>query len=215
MNVSLHAFGNIFFKTLSSEDHRGASITRIGLATMSSDDDALFPDGIGDSGDEAAAAEQSAAESADDSDGGGASRGRAKASNASKKGKAKAKVKPPLVKKTTAKQNKYSKAKDGKKYCRACGKHLPLASFPDGSANCTKDKPAVQNLKNLAKGQGKSVWFEETYSDEGKPQRAVSACHKRCPVIEGKRASKFKVLKHIEDCFAGIDFESTFRDPPT
>jgi hypothetical protein len=165
---------------------------------MSSDEEIVGGDGIASSDDEAGV---ESVESADEPDagGGGASRGHGKP----KKGaKAKGKAKPAVQKKNlkATKPNKYSKTKDGKKYCRACGKHLPIGSFPEGSANCTNDKPAIQNLKTAAKNQGESAWFDETYGDEGKLQRAVSAYHRRCPkIVEGRRATKFKILRHIEE----------------
>jgi hypothetical protein len=60
-------------------------------------------------------------------------------------------------------------------------------------------RPMSEPQWYAAKTQSEDGWWEDTHGDDGKLQRAVCAYHERCPVVEGKRAAKFRVLHHIED----------------
>ena len=117
--------------------------------------------------------------------------------------KSKAKAKTPTTKVITKNKGKYGCAKDGMKYCRPCGQHHPRDEFPEGSANCCLMKSVIQNSKTASISQGMDQWWEETYGDEGKIQRACQAYLANCPKQPsgGRRAAGgFKIMRHIEEC---------------
>ena len=66
-----------------------------------------------------------------------------------------------------------SRTKDGKKFCPACGKWLPIADFPAGSGQCGDDRKALQNLKKAAMAQDQMEWWEETIRDPTKLKRTT------------------------------------------
>jgi hypothetical protein len=68
----------------------------------------------------------------------------------------------------------------GKKLCPACGKMLPLESFPIGSGQCATDRKIIQNITYAAKAQGKSEWFAEQLRDPAKLKKVVAAYKSQC-----------------------------------
>ena len=89
--------------------------------------------------------------------------------------------------------------KDGKKFCPACGKMLPVTDFPPGSGQCGKDRKAIQVLKNCAVSQNQLPWWEETIRDPKKLKKVVAAYHARAPPAGKKRKEQFNILQYIEE----------------
>ena len=92
-----------------------------------------------------------------------------------------------------------AKAGKGKKYCRGCGKFLPLSDFPLCHSLCFKDKRAVDNLTGFAKRQGQKKWFDEIQLVEHKLNKLLKNYHARCPEQpEGGKRGKFVIAEYRE-----------------
>ena len=91
-----------------------------------------------------------------------------------------------------------SRTKDGKKFCPACGKWLPIADFPAGSGQCGDDRKALQNLKKAAMAQDQMEWWEETIRDPTKLKRVVKDYKDRMPP-PGKKRKEFCILQYKEE----------------
>ena len=85
------------------------------------------------------------------------------------------------------------------KWCPACGKYLPVACFPQGSGQCTRDRKAVQNLRVAAKNQGQDKWWIEVCSDPKQLQKVIKNYHYRCPEAKESKRSNFPIATYIEE----------------
>jgi hypothetical protein len=109
--------------------------------------------------------------------------------------------------KAKAKSDKFDKKKrgkvvDGKKWCKGCVKWLAVESFPPGSAHCAEDRKVLQNLRNAAKSQGKTDWYEKiTTSTEEALCKVIQSYKNRVKAKEGKvrAAGPFPILQYIEE----------------
>ena len=113
------------------------------------------------------------------------------------KGKAKAKSKAKGLVNDMGKVR--GRVKDGKKFCPACGKWLPISDFPAGSGQCGDNRKVIQNLGYAAKAQGQDEWWEETRRDPAKLKKVVAAYKARQPVAGKKRKETFVILEYIEE----------------
>ena len=129
----------------------------------------IEPDGLPDELEHEALddGDRSGQSSAEES-GTGTTRGRGRAkSRAQPKSRAKGSNRLKVLNDKGKSRNRVTK--DGKKFCPACGKTLPVTDFPAGSGQCAKDRKAIQVLRNCAVNQNQLEWWERNHA---RPQEA-------------------------------------------
>jgi len=83
----------------------------------------------------------------------------------------------------------------GWRICSGCNKQLPPEQFGSGSKYCLKDKPAVQNLTNVANAQGETEWWQSVLQAPLQLRKALARYHDRCPKVPGKARPSFQFVQ--------------------